>query len=394
MFNKPRLLLSLAVTLCGAFNSQACQIPVYRYALERWQADAFDIIVLQRGELNANQKMALDLLTLKDAKSTPPPNASVRLVDLGGAPDPQTQKLWESFGKPELPWVVALFPSSDGMSAPAWTGKLDPQNAKALIDSPARREIARRILKGESAVWVLDESGDTKAAKATSDMVGAALKKNEENLKLPEQDPNDPSSRLSSQLPLRIGFSVLRVRDDDPAEKPFVSMLRKSSRGEQIPTGPGAVAYPIFGRGRCLGAVAGKDLTPAIIGQACSFLAGACSCQVKSMNPGVDLLMSVKWEDFISGSLAVDKELPPLTGLAPAQATLTAPVTATVTGTKASASDATAPVAREKGNLKRNVLAALGAGVILVLGGALVVSLRRGKATPFTNSKFKPRNKF
>ena len=375
MLKTPRHLAFLSLWFFGLFTSQACQIPVYRYALERWQADPFDIVVLQHGELTASQKKTLDLLNQPEAKSAPPLNAVVRQVDLAGVPDPQMQGLWESLGRPELPWIVALFPPSDRMQTPAWHGRLDPENAKALLDSPARREVARRILKGESAVWVLVDGADSKAAQAAADMVEAVLKQNAENLKLPEQDPNDPSSRMTSQLPLKIGFSVLRVREDDPAEKLFVSMLRKSSRGEPIPASAGVVAFPIFGRGRCLGSIAGNDLNPQVIQQACSFLTGACSCQVKSMNPGVDLLMAVNWDDFISGSLVVDKELPPLTGLAPVQAT----VTATAAAPKpAPAAVAPALVVPEKGDLKRNVMVALGAGVIVVLGGAVLIGRRRG----------------
>ena len=371
----PRHFILPAVAALGLFcTAHACQIPVYRYALERWQADPFQITVLQRGDLNTDQKQAFDLLSPKDAKQAPP-NAEARQVDLLRAPDPTALQLWESIGKPELPCVVAQFPASDKVTAPAWMGPLTSDAMKGLLDSPARREIARRILKGESAVWVLVEGSDPKAAAATAEMVVAQLKKNEENLKLPEPDNGDPSSQMSSQLPLKIGFSLLRVRADDPAEKAFIAMLRQSSR-EPLPVDAGIVAYPIFGRGRCLGAIPAKDLTPGVIEQICSFLTGACSCQVKNQNPGVDLLMAVNWEDFLFGSLVVDKELPPLTGLMPA-----APVVAS--GTNHPAVPAVqaappAPVTPPARNLKRNVIVFIGAGVILVLGVAFLIGRRKG----------------
>ena len=51
--------------------------------------------------------------------------------------------------------------------------------------------------------------------------------------------------------------------------------------------------------------------------KACSYICGACSCEVKRENPGIDLIMTAAWQDIIAGSsVVVDKVLPPLTGVA------------------------------------------------------------------------------
>jgi len=387
VLKKSHFLLLLVLACFALIKAQACQLPVYRYALERWASYPFKITVFQRGDLTADQKKALDSLPLKGYKFPPYLNTIVRRVDLDGSPDPQALELWESQGKPELPWLVVQFPSADRVEVPAWSGKLDLDNARILTDSPARREVARRILRGDSAVWVLVESGDPKACQATSGMVAAQLRKLETTLKLPEQDPAAPPSIPTSKLPLKIKFSVLRIRADDPAEKALVHMLRQGS-SRIIPTDASVAAYPIYGRGRCSGGYEGNDLTPEAIERECSFLVGRCSCEVKSMNPGVDLLMAVNWDDLISGKLAVDEVLPPLKGLMPV-----APV---ANGTNNAAPQAISPgfarrrlvveakpvvlepVAQEKGNLMRNVAAVLGGGVLLVLGCAFFLWRKRG----------------
>ena len=48
--------------------------------------------------------------------------------------------------------------------------------------------------------------------------------------------------------------------------------------------------------GAALGAWPAKGFGDDQIDEACLFLLGACSCQVKRMNPGWDLLLNVDWD--------------------------------------------------------------------------------------------------
>src|SRR5262249_42605094 len=57
--------------------------------------------------------------------------------------------------------------------------------------------------------------------------------------------------------------------------------------------------FPIFGRGRALCSLEGKALAAKDIEEAARFLCGACSCQVKELNPGVDLLIAADWDELI-----------------------------------------------------------------------------------------------
>ena len=91
---------------------------------------------------------------------------------------------------------------------------------------------------------------------------------------------------------MRIAFSVLRLKRSDPAETALITMLQNSEAGLE-----GPIVYPIFGRGRALWAMAGKGLTPDNIAEAAMFLIGACSCEAKDLNPGLDLLFTADWEN-------------------------------------------------------------------------------------------------
>ena len=77
------------------------------------------------------------------------------------------------------------------------------------------------------------------------------------------------------------------------------------------------IAIPIFGRGRVLEGMIGQDITLEHTLGASSYLCSACSCQVKEENPGLDMLMAVKWADHMLGNLIVEERvLPPLEGIA------------------------------------------------------------------------------
>src|SRR5262245_15707935 len=56
------------------------------------------------------------------------------------------------------------------------------------------------------------------------------------------------------------------------------------------------IVFPVFGRGIALHALVGKGITEENIATAAGFLVGECSCEVRRLNPGVDLLMTADWE--------------------------------------------------------------------------------------------------
>lgn len=116
-------------------------------------------------------------------------------------------------------------------------------------------------------------------------------------MQLPLPDEDTP---LRSHLPLRVAFSVLPIRRDDPAESVLVRMLLGSEDGLTDEKGP--LVFPVFGRGRALLALRGSDLTAAEVERWASFLAGPCSCQVKELNPGIDLLLTADWEERLGVS--------------------------------------------------------------------------------------------
>ena len=166
-----------------------------------------------------------------------------------------------------------------------WSGQTD-ENAEHF---PVYEEIAKRILSGDSAVWVLIESGEKKKDDALFAKLRDRLKFFESVAELPEIDPNDPSSQLGPGPPLVLRFSVIRLARDHPAVAGLAGPKKKELTGDE------AWITPVFGRGRVLGAWPASLMDEEGIDEVCFYLTGACSCQVKAQNPGWDIPTKIDW---------------------------------------------------------------------------------------------------
>jgi hypothetical protein len=279
----------LAALVLAPGSARACNIPVFRYALDRWPSDPYRLTVFHRGPLTAAHRDALKALE-KHADADHPP-VTLELVDLAKNPDGA-----EGVPAPkvdaELPYLVVQYPAATRINVPIWSGALKPDVSAALLDSPARRELARRILNDDSAVWVLLASGDAAKDDAAEKLLRAEVQKLEKELKLPVLTAA-PEDKLRDDRPLKLAFSVLRVGRKDPAEDMLVRMLLNTE--DDLPGRSDPMVFPAFGRGRVMPALVGAGITSENIREAAAFLVGPCSCELKRDNPGVDLLLTTDW---------------------------------------------------------------------------------------------------
>ncbi|MDA0837402.1 MAG: hypothetical protein O3B01_15075 [Planctomycetota bacterium] len=312
--------LSIHFCVLSLFSSVfACNVPVFRYALERWSPDPYPAFLFYKGELDVKAKEIIEWVNTADGVDAPIRNLYIEPLDVDKLEDEVLLKIYKEQKNEQLPLLVVMFPPQSRIPGPLWSGPLSKEAIEKISESPARREVVNRILKGDSSVWVLIECGD----KAKDD---AAEKKFKEEfvelkkvLQLPAQNELDfadgtgADSQAGSGIPLKLEFSLVRISRKDPLESIFIDMLMKTESDLFEHVGQ-PMAFPIFGRGRVLYAYIGKGINSDTIYEACAFLTGACSCQVKEQNPGTDLLLSVDWENVVSGSVVVDRALPPLSG--------------------------------------------------------------------------------
>lgn len=373
------------VVAMSGVRASACSTPVFRYALMNWVPDVYRMVVFHRGPLGKTDRALVDRLV---SWEPPRANVHVQVVDLSGKPEASMQALWRAQKTDTLPWLVLGYPESTATSASVWSGPLTGPNAGAVLDSPKRHEIARRLTDGECAVWVLLESGDAARDAAAAKTLDTQLKRMATVLKLPEPmadgidaPADDAPGDDGPADPGPVSFAQVRLSRTDPAERILVAMLLGSEPDLKGLSDP--MAFPVFGRGRVLYALVGQGINGENIHETCAQLVGACSCEVKAAHPGMDLLMAVNWDTAITTEWAGQSSLPALRGLSEfvamptdadrATATQPAPTTAPSRPTP----QAVAPPAAPGGSLLRNLLVVL---AVLVVGVVAVgVVLRVGR---------------
>jgi hypothetical protein len=124
---------------------------------------------------------------------------------------------------------------------------------------------------------------------------------------------SDEFYRPDVEIDLRVEFTAVRLRADDLAEQAFASLLRGSEPDLREFNEP--IAIPLYGRGRTYFALVGAGVTGTTVDENGQFLCGACSCQVKQDNPGLDMLMAVDWAEKVQGTAMPPVVLPELTGI-------------------------------------------------------------------------------
>lgn len=322
----PKRLGTLAIVGLFSLGSSltACNVPVFRYAIEHWHPSPYIVCAVLPGEPTAEQSRELKLLA--DAVDG---SANIQLYARWAdnalqttlpapPPPPDIEKLIQQkhFAGPAL---VVLSPRDTGRRMPYGDGPIPtavldalpcksqvvystplvPGVASTILHSPVRDAMAEDFENGASAVLLLLGEGDkakddgleaslTSLLSATKESANAELKRLA-GPPLPPGFPRPPNSALT------VSFPILRVPKDTTEERVLVSMLGGLFAGESGGRLKLPVVIPVFGRGRALPPVPGADVSPGSIQHLVAFLTGACSCEIKGQNPGADLLISANW---------------------------------------------------------------------------------------------------
>lgn len=289
--NSKRWFAALAAVPILAIVAQACSIPVFRYALERWELTPYEFVVFHKDPLDADAKAVVQSIS-----DGPTANYRVETIDVSKEIPKLYRPLFEKYGKGQtLPWVALRVGDADAKAPPAWSGDLDRERLRSVVASPLRTKIVDRLKLGETAVFVVLESGDRGQDEEATELLTKELTRLEKNIRLPEQTDEGP--QLRTALPLKVTFSIMALKRDDPAEQAFIKTLLSTE--EELDRVKGPIVLPIFGRGRLLCSLFGEDLNSKQLTNVARFLCSECSCQVKELNPGVDLLISADWRDLL-----------------------------------------------------------------------------------------------
>jgi hypothetical protein len=295
------VLLSAAITL-------ACSTPVFRYAIERWEADPYRLVVFSNGALTEEQQKVV--AGFKEYGNSGY-RSSPLIVDEYDISSTNGLAVAVRAGLPTnraAPCVALLYPEFMRMDKVIWNDDLTTNALNRIVMSPARLEIARRLLDGDATVWVFIPGRDAEKNRAVHEMLDTKLRELETAVEF-----NENFLELAKEAgaePPKLKFSVLEVSRDNRQEAPLMAMLTQVS--DSIATNSGPIVVPIFGQGRAAVLMMDEYLTGSYVESIVQFLTGACSCEVKAQNPGFDILIPVDWVGGIKQEYVFDAELPPL----------------------------------------------------------------------------------
>jgi hypothetical protein len=294
------LLIVTGMILLIPARTGACPIPVFRYALEFWDADPYIVELYYKNSLTPSEQALVDRLLMASAGGESKANIELRDLDIEGNIDELTRGYLNRLKPQEFPWIVLRYPRVSGIDMAIWSGPLKAANVDHMLGSPVRDDIAQKLAGDATTVWVLLESGDMQKDRSALDLLKRELSRLEQTLVLPDPELwlDRPRDGSDVKTPV-INFDLVTVSRDDPREEFFVRILM-NIEGDlgQFENEP--IVFPVYGRGIVMYAIVGKGINQWNIREAAEFLTGPCSCQAKLLNPGVDLLMAVDWDGVVN----------------------------------------------------------------------------------------------
>ncbi len=278
----------------------ACDTPVYRYAMYRWQPAPYELYCFHDTQPDAEAQAVAAAVEQHVAAGVAPANLVFLPVDVaqdGQLRDvpPDIREAWDKRSTAHTPWYLISSP----VGVHLFEGSVSARDIAALIDSPGRQAVGQLLAEGHAGVYVLvttDDQAKSEAAeqviRGVIDDVAAGKVKLYSTVQGSDDDNAAPAPGIA--------FGLVTVARGDAGEKWFLDCLLALEPDLRSATEP--VAFLVYGRGRALFSSLGKGIHHDNLVQDVEFITGACSCTVKEQNPGVDLLMKFDW-DTVADSL-------------------------------------------------------------------------------------------
>ncbi|MCA9033314.1 MAG: hypothetical protein KDA66_21025, partial [Planctomycetaceae bacterium] len=197
-----RVLATLLLVASGN-AATACNIPVFRYALERWRPDNLKMVVLYRDSLSEQDHRFVETIERKSLYSGGNANVVVVPIDVAVDERPKEFENLVAAASPSVkdPKAILVGSSASGSQMVLWEGSLEKSLDAWIYESTARKELIERLQNGHAAVWVLI-SGETPAeTESTETMLKTEFSRLSEEVPFPA-GIGDPGSQLYSQVPL------------------------------------------------------------------------------------------------------------------------------------------------------------------------------------------------
>lgn len=292
----------IAGCLLPAIVAMACETPVYRYAMYRWQPAPYEVYFFHDQPISDQDQRVQDSLIEFERGGDSRANVAYIPVDISedaelASVPPDVKKAWLEREEKQLPSYFVSTPYGVGLSFE----QLDEAKVEALIESPARKSLAAQLETGKLGVFVMltgKEKAETDATEKLLNELVAEVQAGKVSLYVsPAEGPVNPDAPVTEPN-FDLGF--IKIQRESTEEQWFVRSLlamEPDLTSEERP-----MVFLVYGRARALLPYIGKGITRENLIREIEFISGACSCTVKEQNPGVDLLVKYDWE---SASAAV-----------------------------------------------------------------------------------------
>ncbi len=304
------LLAVLVLGWTGVVN--ACDTPVYRYAMYRWLPAPYEVYCFHRGELNEAGQAVKEAIEQANQAQDNPANVVFLPVDMDKDPElksvpPDVKKAWEAKTDEQLPSFLISSPMppfnpNTEMPVHVYAGELSKEVMPSLFHSPARKQMADQLAQGKAGVFVFlpgkNPEANKKAEKVIQGVVDDVASGKVQLYVSPALAYAAEDQGGEPEIPAtEVGF--VKIDRDDPAEQWFVRCLLTLEYDLKETDEP--ILFTVYGRGRALFSCLGDGIHEDNLLQDIEFITGACSCTVKEQNPGVDLLVQYDWEAAATG---------------------------------------------------------------------------------------------
>jgi hypothetical protein len=301
-----------------ASEAFACNSPVFRFALLKWDSDQYQCIVYHRAALSANQQAVAD--RMKNTIAAPEYlNCYTRQIQFGGTITDQEKTVADSLPNGDIPCIAVYHPLLRFGKKPFFRGPLTSETVDKIIRSPVRSAITERLVGGDAGVWLLVLSRDAKKNQRAEAVLSASITRMQDSCVLPgskaQARPLVKDSAAShvrgTKIPFRIAFSLMTLSPADPAEVVLVNILRSIPGCPAVDDEP--VAFLLFGRGRMhVPPLVGDRIADPALLVAYRYILGMCTCIEKAQNAGEDLLLAVDWGAELAGENGPAEDMPDL----------------------------------------------------------------------------------
>jgi hypothetical protein len=289
----PKYIAVLLLILLVPFSRiKACTTPVFLYAMQMWQQDVYQGLVIYKNGLSAEEEKILSTIQRSISDSIPL-NLSIQKMDISSDRKALKRMLGKEIPK-ELPAFVLWHGGRMGLDHPFWNGTLQEAGMAAMADSPVRKEMAGHLVRGVPIVWVFVRSGndekDNQAANILKNELEAAKA---EILQDPVFQPHFKHIVDKNNL-----LPIVEVFRGSAREEVLMPMLLNYYPGLEELDEP--LVFPVFGRGRAVGVLIGDEIEALNLEDVIAFLLNPCSCQIKMANPGFDLMLKGDWYTLLA----------------------------------------------------------------------------------------------